>query len=286
MNTTEIKARIKSIKQTVQIANAQKLIASSRVGAARHKLEESNPFHERIMSLTAELLHIHPKIQTDYIKSNDYVPTHPGYLVLASDTGLAGGYNSNLAKFAAEQIAPMNSSMVIVQGNPVRNSLKKHNFPVDTSLPLSSDIPTLHKAGLLVHHIIQLFETGVVDGFGIIYTKYYSAVKLKPVRERLFPLPSEAFGEPTIDTELTAFEPSPEDVINMLLPKYLKGYVYGCLVHAYVAELTARITAMESAISNGNEMLDKLSLAYNRARQADITQEITEIVAGATAMEE
>jgi F-type H+-transporting ATPase subunit gamma len=132
-----------------------------------------------------------------------------------------------------------------------------------------------------------MLDSRQVNSFDVIYTEYVSSLKLEVVQRRLFPLNPATFTE-AFDKDYSkshySFEPSPEHVLHFAIAKYLKGYLYGCLIHSWLSELTARVTAMDSAIRNGNDMLDHLSLAYNRARQASITQEITEIVAGAAAM--
>jgi F-type H+-transporting ATPase subunit gamma len=285
-NTGEIKARMKSIRQTTQIASAQKLIAASRVGKAQHTLNETRPYHDHIRQTIAELLSLHPEVLSPYIGSESWrIPVKPGLLVLTSDSGLAGGYNSNIIKFAEEEMSKdMRFQHLMVQGNVGHTALSRRGYQIDDEIELPSNFPTLSHAGHIAKYIISLFESREVDGFGIIYTDYRSAARLIPVHEILLPLPPETFGDAGIVRSDVSFEPSPEVVMEMLIPKYLKGFIYGCLVHSWAAELTSRISAMDGAVRNGNEMLDKLSLAYNRARQAAITQEITEIVAGAQAL--
>jgi F-type H+-transporting ATPase subunit gamma len=139
----------------------------------------------------------------------------------------------------------------------------------------------------LAEKVVSMLENGQLEAFDIIHTKYRSSVKMEVVRRRLYPLRPVQFTQ--LYTSYTGsaaciFEPSPEQVLAAMMLKYLKGYIYGCLVHTWICELTSRVTAMDNAIRNGNEMLEALTLTYNRARQAAITQEITEIVAGAAAM--
>jgi F-type H+-transporting ATPase subunit gamma len=274
---------MKSIRQTVQISNAQKLISASRIGRARRMLGQSAPYHDHIRQAIADLLAMHPEVLTRFIGRGTDAPEKQGLLVLSSDTGLAGGYNGNVLKFSERELAKQSVPHLIVQGNVGRNFFARLGIARDET-HFSAVMPSLALAGQIASHIITLFEKREVDAFDVIYTRYDSAVRLTPVRERLFPLRPEAFGEAVSLRPDVTFEPSPESVMSMLIPKYLEGFLYGCLVHAWTSELASRVTAMDSAIRNGNEMLEKLSLAYNRARQAAITQEITEIVAGATAM--
>jgi F-type H+-transporting ATPase subunit gamma len=284
-NSGEIKARMKSIRQTTQIANAQKLIAASRIGKAQHSLNDTRPYHDHIRKTIAELLVLHPEVLSPYIGSETWnTPTKPLFLVLTSDSGLAGGYNSNIIRFAEQELNQQPKNRLLVQGNVGRTALAKRDFKIDTEIDLPSHLPTLSHAGEIAKYVISLFENREIDGFGVIYTYYRSAARLIPVYEKLLPLPADSFADAGIVRSDVVFEPSPEAVMEMLIPKYLKGFIYGCLLHSWASELTSRVAAMDSAIRNGNEILNKLSLAYNRARQAAITQEITEIVAGAQAL--
>jgi F-type H+-transporting ATPase subunit gamma len=234
------------------------------------------------------LLALHPEVLTPFVGAGWTTSLNPGFLVLSSDTGLAGGYNSNLVKFAEQELTTMEHkpATIFVQGHLGRDNLYKKGLPVDMTQELRAGTPTLHDAGLIAKQVMALFEEQKVDGFGIIYTKYHSAARLEPVHEKIFPLPPETFGNAGIVRSDVTFEPSPEAVMEMLIPKYIKGFIYGCLIHAWTSELASRVSAMDSAIRNGREMLGKLTQAYNRARQAAITQEITEIVAGANALVE
>ena len=271
---------MRSIRQTVQIAGAQKLISASRIGKARHMLAETAPYHERIRQRIAYVLRLAPEVSSPFLEQPGAVYKKRGLLILSSNTGLAGGYNSNVIKTAQDFMAQHPISWLSVMGRVGRARFAGQLSEDDFSM----GVPSMFGAREIAEHFTELFTKGTIDCFDIAYTHYHSAVRLTPAVERLFPLLPEVFGQPISLLPVMEFEPTADSVLTSLSMSYLKGYLYGCLVHAYASEISSRIAAMDNAIRNGNDMLDRLSLLYNRARQAAITQEITEIVAGATAM--
>ena len=276
---------MKSIRQTVQISSAQKLVAAAHIGKARDMLAQSKPYHDRVCRAIADVLLHCPQTASPYIDSGHAGGGNRGLLVLSANRGLAGGFNSNILHFTEQWLHKNPASYIIVLGAAGRTYLIRKGFPVDSSYDQPLDPPSMHTARELAELMISMLERHRVESFDVIYTDYKSSVKMEPIVWRLFPLPPSVFDEFEKDYGNYSFEPSPEHLIASMMQKYIKGYLYGCLVNTYICELTSRLTAMDSAIRNGNEMLDVLSLMYNRARQAAITQEITEIVAGAIALE-
>ena len=281
---TELLHRMKSIRQTVQISNAQKLIAVAHIGKARELLLQSRPYHERVCRAIADVLRHCPAPDSPYIENEHPGPGKRGLLVLSANRGLTGGFNSNLLHFTEQELLRNPASYLIVLGSAGRSYLIRKGYPVDKDYDLPLDPPSMHTARDLADMMVTMLEQHKIDSFDIIYTEYMSSIKLDPVIRRLFPVVRSVFTEFEKDYGNYSFEPSPELLIASMMQKYIKGYLYGCLVNTYICELTARLTAMDSAIRNGNKMLGTLSLMYNRARQASITQEITEIVAGAIAL--
>jgi F-type H+-transporting ATPase subunit gamma len=286
MTGRDLLHRMKSIRQTVKISSAQKLLAASQIGKARKQLEETLPYHKNVSrAFAAAILHA-PKHGSRYIESGRAHANRHGLLLLSASRGLAGGYNGNIVHFAEKYLEGTPADYILALGK-ARAHFMKSGFPVDAAYDRPLDHPTVFLARELAEKVTGMLESGSVGSFDVIYTAYRSPVKLEVVQKRLFPLAPELFvgelGRGCGGSGLI-FEPSPERVIASMALKYLKGYLYGCLAHAWICELTSRVMAMESAIRNGNEMLEELALAYNRGRQAAITQEITEIVAGAAAM--
>jgi F-type H+-transporting ATPase subunit gamma len=272
---------MKSIRQTVQLASAQKLIAGARIVRARRMMEQSRPYHDRIRQTIASILG-DCEYRGVYLDSGKPVRKR-GLLVLSADRGLAGGYNQNVMKLAQQALSEQPTQTLLVVGNVGYSKFLASGAPMDRDFVYAAENPTVYAAREMAERLMAMAERGEVDCLDVCYTQYLSAVRMTPVVERLFPLSPEAFGESV--QRFAAYEPSPEAVLETLIPKYLKGFLYGCLVSAWMCELNARVTAMDSAIRNGGEMLQRLGLQYNRARQAAITQEITEIVAGAATID-
>jgi F-type H+-transporting ATPase subunit gamma len=275
--------RMKSIRQTVQISGAQKLLAASQIGKAKKLLDQSLPYHNNVSRTFADVMLHAPKHSSRYIETDRTRLKRRGLMVFSANRGLAGGFNSNIVRFTEEEILKHPADYMIVLGKAKARFLQ-NGLPVDEDYDQPLDPPTMFTARELAEKITGMLDQNKIDSFDIIFTAYRSSVKLEVVKRRLFPLNPQIFidefgGDSGVSDCI--FEPDPERVIASIALKYLKGYLYGCLVHTWICELTSRVMAMDNAIRNGNEMLDALSLAYNRGRQSAITQEITEIVAGA-----
>ena len=282
---SELQHRMKSIRQTIQITGAQKLVAAAHIGKAKAMLAQSKPYHDKIIVAIADVIRHCPEAVSRYLKNGDPVGGKRGLLVLSANRGLTGGFNSNIIHYTENFLQKKPAVYLIVLGRACRLRLMQNGYPVDETVDEPLDPPAMHTARMLAEKISGMLESGQVDSFDIIYTEYKSSVRMKPALTSLFPLSPSVFQGFGKDMSEYLFEPDPGRLLDSMILKYLKGYIYGCLVNTYICELTSRLTAMDSAIRNANEMLEKLTLAYNRARQAAITQEITEIVAGAAALE-
>lgn len=292
----EIKLRIKSIQETEQITKAMKLISASKLRKAKQLLEESRPYFNKVETTIAEILahseglgntnvyfeEGRKRIQADQKKTT-------GIIVLTGDKGMAGGYNHNIIKMAEDMAHDAENPLLFVAGNIGKSHFARGKFPVYEHFDFPVQNPTVRRAREATKIILQMFLDGELDEVYLIFTDMVSAMKQVPQAMRLLPLNLEVLKaelglkELTVDRSIN-YEPSLEAVFDVLIPKYLKGVVYSAFVDAYTSELSARMTAMDNATSNADEMLRKLSLRYNRARQAVITQEITEIVGGASAL--
>ena len=277
---------MKSIRQTVQISSAQKLVAASQIGKAHKLLHDTESYHNNVSRVIADILRHSPEAASRYLDHGLNSSEKRGLLVMSANRGLAGGFNSNVTHFTEETLAEYPVDYMIVLGQ-ARGYFVQKGFPVDQDYDKPLEPPTMYTARELAEKVLGMLENGQTGSFDVIYTEYKSSVKLEVVKKRLYPLDPAHFMDKHESSDHKghySFEPSPDHVLHFAILKYLKGYLYGCLIHRWLCELTSRVTAMDNAIRNGNEMLDKLSLAYNRERQAAITQEITEIVAGAAAM--
>lgn len=288
-NMREIKLRIKSIKQTRQITKAMKLISAAKLKKARAQLEQTLPYFEKVKVTIADILQHSGTIENIFFDvRNEKEGKKKGYIVLTGDKGLAGGYNHNIIKLTEKQIEDNPGSILFVAGHMGRNYFlrMKHNVNPDFDYPVQN--PTVYRAREISEMVLELFSKGELDEVYVIFTKMVSSLKLEPQVMKLLPMELKSLNEDLKDVNVTvdeslSYEPSPQAVFDVLIPKYLKGIVYGALVEAFTSEQSARMSAMDSATSNADEMLQKLNLYYNRARQAAITQEISEIVGGAAA---
>jgi len=293
-NKGNLRDHMKSIKQTVKISNAQKLIAGAHIVKARKILERSQPYHDRIRLAIASVLK-DCESKSKYLDTGKEIKKR-GLLVISADKGLAGGYNQNVMKLATQAVDEKTVVKVLTIGRVgygkfvrINRSASHTLVPLEESFISAAENPSLDTSSDIAEKLMNLFDNDEVDSFDIIYTYFHSAVRMIPSIERLFPLSPEMLAEASASKEavvhFSEYEPSPDAVLETLIPQYLRGYIFSCLTQAWMCELNSRVTAMDSAIKNGNEMLRKLALKYNRVRQGSITQELTEIVAGAASME-
>lgn len=289
----EIKLRIKSIKETRQITKAMKLISAAKLKKARQMLEQTLPYFDKVKDTIADILMHSGDIENPFFDvRSEKSGKKKCYLILTGDKSLAGGYNHNIIKLAESEIADNKDSLLLVAGQIGRSHFIKKKYNVDSEFDHPVQNPTTYRAREIAERILELFKKGEIDEVYIIYTQMVSSIKLEPHVMKLLPLDLDTLKKELQDNELNKgkvdelfkYEPSPKAVFDVLIPKYIKGVIYGALVEAFTSEQSSRMTAMDSATSNADEILQRLNLYYNRARQAAITQEITEIVSGAAAL--
>ena len=208
-----------------------------------------------------------------------------GYIVVTADKGLAGGYNHNVIKLAQEFLDKPGHNELFVLGQLGRSYFQKKNVDVDTSFKYTVQKPTMHRARVIAEKMLDLFNRKELDEVHIIYTRMENAVEMVAETKQLLPLQSGAFCEVPAGIQLDEIPmlPTPKDVLDCIIPNYVTGIVYGALVEAYASEHNARMMAMKSATDSAKSLIHDLSIIYNRARQAAITQEITEVCSGARA---
>jgi F-type H+-transporting ATPase subunit gamma len=280
----EIKARIKSTQNTRQITKAMKMVAAAKLRRAQERAEAARPYADKmrevVMSIAAGTSGAkHPMLESRPVKKT-------GYVVITSDRGLAGGYNANVLRMVARTIEERHNSKdeytIIVLGRKGRDFFKKRGYPIADEFVNVSDSPTFADIKNVARNAVQLFAEGEIDELYLVYNKFISAIQQEPTELRLLPLSGV---EKVEGTPLYDFEPSADEVLADLLPKYAETLIFSALLDAKASEQGARMTAMGNATDNASDMIDRLTLFYNRARQAAITQEIAEIVGGASALE-
>lgn len=288
-STKEIRTRMKSVEQTLKITNAMYLIASSNLRKAKEQLAKAAPYYTKIDATIADILHRSPHLAHPFLDTRPAIPPEQrkvGYIVVSGDKGLAGAYNHNVLKLAQRRLEETANPRLFVVGLVGRAYFTQRGTPFQEDFSYVVQNPTMSRARDISDEMVQRFLDGELDEVHILYTQMVSALRLE-VRERtLLPLKEENFpweppqGGPVLPP--VRYVPSPEAVLDAIVPSgYVRGMVFGALVESFSSEQSARMTAMESASDNARDMLKKLSLTYNQARQAAITQEITEIAGGA-----
>ncbi len=277
-----VKLRIKSVQSTMQITKAMQLVAASKLRKAKERADESKPYLETMLATLTDIANGNTDFQSIFTKSTENERWL--YVVIAGDRGLAGGYNSNLFKFVEAEIKDKSNVTVLPIGKKSVEFFKHRNVPI-----LTEEFSEVAKVTISDCFQIAKLICGSYggDGFGhvfLCYTNFVSMLSQVPTATSLLPLSDLSSGNKEDDgkpKDLILYEPNSETVFDAIVPEYLAGILYTSINISYASELAARRTAMEAATDNAEEMIETLSLYYNRARQASITQEITEIVAGA-----
>lgn len=278
-NMKDIKRRIKSVESTMQITKAMELVASSKLRKAKTRAEVAQPFFNSLYETMCDILQ-DSAFSSVYTKKRTMKNTL--LIVIAGDRGLAGGFNSNVLKSAltrANELAEKGNVKIIPIGKKSVEFFEKRPFDVINNYQQIAEEMNIYSAMDISDEIIQSFKTGGIDRVELFFTTFVSALTQEPRQFEILPI--EEIKEQTGAKNLTIYDPSAEEVFDGIVPKYIAGILYSAIVDSYASEQAARRTAMESASDNAGDMIDNLSLIYNRARQATITQEISEIVAGA-----
>lgn len=258
------------------------MMSAAKLRRAQDQAEAARPYAEKIQEVIASIASgtsgsKHPMLQSRPVKKT-------GYIVITSDRGQAGGYNGNLIRMVLQTIAEKHQSQdeyaIFVIGRKGRDFFRKRNYPVIEEVTGLPETPNFADIKQIASTSVQLFADEKIDELYLCYNVFQSAVSQNPEVKRLLPLEAVGGSERKINYE---YEPSSEEVLAALLPKYAETLVYSGLLDAKASEHAARMTAMGNATDNATDMIDRLTLHYNRARQAAITQEISEIVAGANA---
>ncbi len=276
----DIKRRIKSVKSTQQITKAMKMVAAAKLRRAQERVVQARPFAKELTETLGRLVAVakdaaHPLLEVREPKSI-------GYVVITADRGLAGGYNANLIRKANTEIKELGEVSLVTVGRKSRDFFRRIGRPIKSEfVGLGEDID-FSTAKEIANTVMNLYTSGEFDEVYLVYTEFVTALTQKPTTIKLLPVQTPEQSGPQLDY---IYEPSPEAVLNVLLPKYVETTLFRALLESKASEHGARMTAMGSATENAKEMIDKLTLSFNRARQAAITREISEIVGGAAALD-
>ena len=279
VSTKDIKNRIRSMESTKQITKAMEMVAASKLRKAQNQVLNSRPYFETLYATIHDIANADREFSSPYLEKRAVKKT--AFVVIAGDRGLAGGYNSNVIKLAAANMEGKDAAVLPI-GKKAVDYFRSKGYPL-----LSDSYAEAAEVGVgdcfsIAKLLSREYLAGNFDEIQIVYTTFVSVLSQTASIRQLLPLVPEEREAPSSRC-VTLYEPEPEEVFASIVPEYLGGIVYGALCESRCAEQAARRTAMDSATSNAEDMIADLSLKYNRARQAAITQEITEIVAGAEA---
>ena len=277
-NIREIQSRINSVKDTMKITNAMYMISSSKLTQARKKLADTEPYFYALQGEISRILRHLPELHHSYFNKRENIPAEErkiGSIVIV--------------KLEEEILSKPGQHKLFVVGELGRHYFAKKDVDIDTNFRYTVQKPTMHRARDISAVILDQFNNHELDEVYVVYTRMENAVQSEAEVLKLLPLERGDFGEMKMPLNMYREEielnPSPMDVMNSIVPSYINGMIYGCLVEAYASEHNARMMAMKSATDSAQDLIKDLSILYNRARQAAITQEITEVCAGARAQQ-
>lgn len=278
-NIKDIKNRMRSIQSTIQITKAMELVSSSKLRKAKQRAEKIRPFFNLLYQTITDIVYENKDFSSVYTvdrKSNNSL-----FIVIAGDRGLAGGYNSNIYKFALENMKSKDVQIIAIGAKAIEY-FSRRNYNIINSYSNFAEYIEIESVYEISNLICNLYKSNKIDKVCIIYTMFISPLNQQPQVLDILPLAlSSGNISNTKIKKMITYDPSPQEVFDNIVPQYISGIIFGAVLESYASEQAARRLSMESATDNGQEILDSFSLKYNRARQSLITQEISEIVAGA-----
>lgn len=281
----DIKRRKSSISSTQQITKAMKLVSTVKLQKARGRAEETNPYFQCMYHTIQSMLDKAGQMDHPYLRENP--SGKKAVIVITSNRGLAGGYNSNVVKLVTGSGFPAEDVCLYTVGRKGWEALTRKGYPVSRDYSQAVETPSYEDAAMISRDVLGAYEKGEIGEIYLAYTHFKNTVSHEPRLMRLLPVQmnkEEAEQERRSGGAMMNFEPNTEQALELIVPKYITSLIFGGLVEAAASENGARMQAMDSATSNAEEMISDLELKYNRARQGSITQELTEIIAGAEAI--
>ena len=305
-NAREISTLIKSIQDTMKITKAMYMMSSMKLRKARQKLENTEPYFYGLQEQIADILLHFPNMEHLYFdnrrKDLKEKTKRRAFIVITGDKGMAGAYNHNVIKKVQEMIDEADSYQLFVVGELGKHYFASQGYELEETFCYSAHDPSIHRARTITENIVEQYKNEEFDEVYVVFTRMVNSIReevevqevlpFKPhqfIKEELLEKSQKGFGNTDQEAAMQADDwfliyPSPREVLEKLVYNYVTGFIYGALVEAYASEENARMTAMQSATNNAQEMLRELSIEYNRVRQAAITQEITEVIGGAKAL--
>ena len=281
----DIKRRKSSIQSTQQITKAMKLVSTVKLQKAKNRAEQTDPYFNYMYKTVSSMLARSGNIDHPYLTADD--SKKKAVVVITSNRGLAGGYNSNIVKLITGSDFDKEDLDIYAVGGKGAETLERRGYHIADLQTEMMEAPTYPDAASLCNRVLDAFTSGEVGEIYLAYTHFKNTVSQEAKLIKLLPVEIEPDSEENQASDsniLMNYEPNEEEALDMIIPKYVTSLFYGALVEAVASENGARMQAMDSATSNAEEMISDLSLKYNRARQGSITQELTEIIAGANAI--
>lgn len=288
----DIKRRKESINSTSQITKAMKLVATVKLQKAKTRAENSRPYFDHMYKAVCSILGKSGYVQHPLLTARDNGKR--AVIVITSNRGLAGGYNANVVKLVTQGGFDPKDTLIFSVGRKGREALARRGYEVADDYSEEMNDPMFADAIAIGKRVMDGFENGEIREIYLAYTVFKNTVSHIPTMQKLLPLsaedlqeekPEKKEGPLTVeDLTLMNYEPEADEALGMIIPRYVNSIIYGALITAIASENGARMQAMESATSNAEDMIEELELSYNQARQGAITQELTEIIAGASAI--
>ena len=280
----DIKRRKSSIQSTQQITKAMKLVSTVKLQKAKTRAEQTTPYTNHMYQTVSSMLAKSGNVNHPYLVSGE--SKKKAVVAITSNRGLAGGYNSNIVKLVANSDLPKEDIEIYAIGNKGLDAFTRKGFNVKYTDSALIEAPTYADAAALCREVLKDYTAGEIGEIYLAYTHFKNTVVHEPTLIKLLPVEinAEELTQSEGATAQMIYEPNEEEALNMIIPKYITSLFYGALVEAVASENGARMQAMDSATSNAEEIISDLTLKYNRARQGAITQELTEIIAGASAI--
>ena len=279
VSTKDIKSRIRSMESTKQITKAMEMVAASKLRHAQAQVLNSRPYFEIFYSTISDIVDSNRDFSSPYLVKRPVRKS--AYLVIAGDRGLAGGYNSNILKLVQSEIQGKDVTILPI-GKKAVDYFKTRHYPLLTESYADASDVSIGDCFSIAKQLAKAYLSGEFDEIHIAYTNFVSVLSQTPATLRMLPLLQQQTSRAGMGTDIL-YEPGSVEVFDAIVPEYLGGILYGAICESRAAEQAARRTAMDAATQNAEDMIADLSLKFNQARQAAITQEITEIVAGSEA---
>ena len=278
----DIKRRRNSIASTQQITKAMKLVATVKLQKTKARAESSKPYFDKMYETVTSMLAKSGTIEHPYLKPQ--TSTKKAVILITSNRGLAGGYNSNVIKLITGSDLKREDIILFTVGNKGKEYFSHRDYTMAKDYSEVIENPMYSDAKEICDEVLKLYAAGEIGEIHLAYTYFKNTVVHEPKLLKLLPVEVSEEDIEAAKGALMNYEPKEEEALDIIIPKYVTSILYGALVEAVASENGARMQAMDSATSNAEELIDKLTLQYNRARQGSITQELTEIIAGANAI--